>query len=167
MTEPRPSKPDGSSALESDEDSELRARVSELELRLRERVHEVVVLYEETRILQEERSVRDEFIRSMEADVLRLPAAEQQLIDTDNAYKHLHAQFEAYRNNADHQIAEMERQVDSAQVRLAELDAIITAFEHRRAIVLSKRLRNLVRQVPGAASAARAARGGGPADRQY
>ena len=110
--------------------------------------------------------MRDEFIRSMESDVLRLPAAERQLIDTDNAYKQLHAQFEAYRVDVEHQIAELERQVDSAQRRMTELDDIIVAFEHRRAIVLSAQVRKIVRQVPGAAPVARAVRGAPPADTQ-
>jgi len=171
MTTERPPTADAPSAADPGDPAVLQARIAELELRLRERVEEVTALHEETRVLLEERAVRDEFIRSMESDVLRLPHAERQLIDTDNAYKDLHARFEEYRRDAEGrvvglelQIVELGHQVNAAQRRMVELEEVIAAFERRRAIVLSRQVRQMVRQVPGAAPAARAVRGAPPAD---
>ena len=94
-------------------------RIAELELRLRERVEENSLLDEEVRCLLAERKIRDEYIASMEVDVLRLPLAERQLLDTDNAYKSLDAQFSSYRADAEDRIADLSRQIDAHRNRLS------------------------------------------------
>ena len=85
--EPRVAGSDGPDMTLSVEDpghSALHERVEELELRLKERVEESSVLDEEVRCLLAERKIRDKFIASMEGAVIRLPLAEQQLLDTHN-----------------------------------------------------------------------------------
>ena len=105
-------------SVEDSDHSALRERVEELELRLKERVEESSVLDEEVRCLLAERKIRDEFIASMEGAVLRLPLAEQQLLDTDNAYKELHALDSelhaldsSYQSDAEGRLAEQARRI--------------------------------------------------------
>jgi DNA-dependent RNA polymerase auxiliary subunit epsilon len=144
--EPRVAGTDGPDVTLSAEDSDhsaLRERVEELELRLKERVEESSVLDEEVRCLLAERKIRDEFIASMEGAVLRLPLAEQQLLDTDNAYKELHALYsELHALYSSYQ--------SDAEGRLAEQARIIEAYRSRRSVRVADRLGARVRQFPSA-----------------
>ncbi len=135
--------PDVTLSVEDSDHSALRERVEELELRLKERVEESSVLDEEVRCLLAERKIRDEFIASMEGAVLRLPLAEQQLLDTDNAYKELHALYsELHALYSSYQ--------SDAEGRLAEQARIIEAYRSRRSVRVADRLGARVRQFPSA-----------------
>ena len=119
----------------------LEARVEELEARLRERLEENHVLHDEVRCLFLERQVRNEYITSLETAATRLPAAERQLFDTDDALKDVQASFDAYR-------CEAER-------RMGELDAVIGDHQSRRVVVVTNKLATTVRRYPAAAALAR------------
>ena len=131
-------------SVEDPTSSALQERVGELELRLRERMEENSLLDEEVRCLLAERKIRDEYIASMEGAVLRLPIAERQLLDTDNAYKELDGRFSSYRTEADGRMAELTRQIDS--------------YRARRVVKAADRLAARIRQFPLAARFARSLR---------
>jgi predicted nuclease with TOPRIM domain len=114
----------------------LRARIQELEARLGERVEENRVLHDEVRCLLAERRVRDEYISYIEPSLKRLPEAERQLLDTDNAYKQLQSSFESYRVDAER--------------RVMESDTAINAFRARRVVRVTDRLASIIRRHPAA-----------------
>jgi hypothetical protein len=83
----------------------LQSRIAELELRLRERVEENVVLDNEVRCLQRERLVNHEYIASLLHDATRLPEVERDLWETKNRLEdvrweleEVESELEAFRN---------------------------------------------------------------------
>lgn len=92
-------------------------RITELEMRLRERIDECAELTEQVRCLEAERKIRDEYITSMEDAVLRLPVAEGQLLETDNAYKELDALFASYRLDTEGRLAEQASRIEAYRNR--------------------------------------------------
>ncbi len=92
-------------------------RIAELEMRLRERIEECAELSEQVRCLEAERKLRDEYIASMEDAVARLPMAERQLLQTDNACKELDALFSSYRIETEGRLAEQSRQIEAYRNR--------------------------------------------------
>jgi hypothetical protein len=76
----------------------LERRVAELELRLRERVEENIVLDNEVHCLQREGQVRNEYVASLQHEVSRLPDVEWALGETKRQLEEVRAELEAFRN---------------------------------------------------------------------
>ena len=83
----------------------LESRIAELELRLRERVEENIVLDNEVRCLQRERLVTQEYISSLQDDAARLPQVELDLWNTchelealESELDRVRSELEAFRN---------------------------------------------------------------------
>ncbi len=91
----------------------LQSRVAELELRLRERVEENVVLDNEVRCLQKERLVSHEYIASLQHDAARLHEVERELWETRRQLGDATSELEAFRNRVS--LVLVERVVVSAR----------------------------------------------------
>jgi hypothetical protein len=78
--------------------SMLQRRIAELELRLRERVEENIVLDNEVQCLQREGLVRNEYLASLQDDASRLPNVEWELGETKRQLEEVRSELEAFRN---------------------------------------------------------------------
>jgi hypothetical protein len=93
----------------------LERRVAELELRLRERVEENIVLDHEVHCLQREGQVRNEYLASLQSDASRLRDVEWALGETKRQLEEVRAELEAFRNRQ--ALVLVDRIVVSAQRR--------------------------------------------------
>jgi hypothetical protein len=80
------------------EQSGLQSRIAELELRLRERVEENIVLDHEVRCLQRERLIDHEYIASLQHDAALFPTVERDLWETKRELEEVRTELEAFRN---------------------------------------------------------------------
>jgi chromosome segregation ATPase len=103
----------------------LQSRVAELELRLRERVEENIVLDNEVGCLQKEKLVNHEYMISLQHDAARLPGAERELRET-------------------------RRQLEDVQLELEEVRSELEAFRSRLSRIMVDRVVVSVRRYPGA-----------------
>lgn len=76
----------------------LQNRLADLELRLRERVEENIVLDNEVRCLQKERLVTHEYIASLQQDARRLPGVERELAETKDQLEGVRSELEDVRS---------------------------------------------------------------------
>jgi hypothetical protein len=94
-----PATPEGANGADrSTPVSMLERRIAELELRLRERVEENIVLDNEVHCLQREGEVRNEYLASLQSDASRLPAVEWELGETKRQLEEVRSELEAFRN---------------------------------------------------------------------
>jgi hypothetical protein len=84
----------------------LENRVADLELKLRERVEENLVLDSEVRHLQKDRQILQEYVASLEAATIRVPDAEQALVETENELAEARRQLDAFRNRLSSVVAD-------------------------------------------------------------
>jgi chromosome segregation ATPase len=116
----------------------LESRIAELELRLRERVEENVVLDNEVRCLQKERVINQEYAASLLQDAARLPEVERDLRGTKHQLENVQAELEMWR-------LELQR----ARVELEEARTELEAFRNRLSGVLVDRTVVSVKRFPG------------------
>ena len=102
----------------------LQSRVVELELRLRERVEENIVLDNEVGCLQKEKLVNHEYIVSLQHDAARLPSAERELWET-------------------------RRQLEDVQSELEDVRLELEAFRSRLSRIMVDRMVASARRYPG------------------
>jgi predicted RNase H-like nuclease (RuvC/YqgF family) len=76
----------------------LESRIAELELRLRERVEENIVLDNEVRCLQRERVVSQEYVASLQHDAALFPGVERDLWENKHQLEILQAELEEVRS---------------------------------------------------------------------
>ena len=92
----------------------LESRIAELELRLRERVEENVVLDNEVRCLQKERLINQEYIASLLQDATRLPEVERALSGTRHQLEEAQSRLGAERS----QLQEARSELDGVRSEL-------------------------------------------------
>ncbi len=94
-----PAAPEGGNGADrSTPVSMLQRRIAELELRLRERVEENIVLDNEVHCLQREGQVRNEYLATLQSDASRLPDVEWELGETKRQLEEVRSELEAFRN---------------------------------------------------------------------
>ncbi|MGD0393176.1 MAG: hypothetical protein ABSC41_11085 [Acidimicrobiales bacterium] len=112
------------------EHAALQSRIAELEIRLRERVEENIVLDHEVRCLQKERLVTQEYLASLQQDARRLPEVERDLWGTRH-------------------------QLEDARSELEDVRSELDAFRNRLSRVLVDRIVVSAQRYPGTYRAAR------------
>ncbi len=94
-----PAAPEGGNGADrSTPVSMLQRRIAELELRLRERVEENIVLDNEVHCLQREGQVRNEYLATLQSEASRLPDVEWELGETKRQLEEVRTELEAFRN---------------------------------------------------------------------
>lgn len=106
-------------------------RIAELEMRLRERIDECAELTEQVRCLEAERTIRDEYLGSIEVVAMRLDEVDRERMAVEAAQVTLQEQFNAYRAAAGATIGELRAQLASDRARLAELTTQVEQYQGR------------------------------------